>query len=129
MKTYPDWAIKEKKPGTSIKQIGDNYYLYSVTSKHVKGKSYPISIQRYLGKITKEGLIESDKISFIPTKDKLALLKDIFDLNMYNDNDIKLIENLPILVIGKTYYTGHINKKIEKILLKHFSYEDCVIYE
>ena len=79
MKRYPDWVEKEHIKGTSIKQIGDNYYLYSVTSKYSKDKGYPVSIQRYIDKIIKDGLIEPDKISFIPTKDKLALLKNLSD--------------------------------------------------
>ena len=37
-KIYPDWVEKEHVKGTSIKQIGENYYLYECTSKKVKGK-------------------------------------------------------------------------------------------
>ena len=128
MKRYPDWVENEHIKGTSIKQIGDNYYLYSVTSKYSKDKGYPISIQRYIGKITKDGLIEPDKISFIPTKDKLALLKNVISLDLYNIVDKAAIENLPVLVINGNYYTGNIASKIEKILIKHLDYKDGVIY-
>lgn len=128
MKRYPDWVEKQHIKGTSIKQIGDNYYLYSVTSKYSKDKGYPISIQRYIGKITKDGLIEPDKISFIPTKDKLALLKNVISLDLYNIVDKAQIENLPVLVINGNYYTGNITSKIEKILMKHLDYRDGVIY-
>lgn len=128
MKRYPDWVEKLHIKGTSIKQIGDNYYLYSVTSKYSKDKGYPISIQRYIGKITKDGLIEPDKISFIPTKDKLALLKNVISLDLYNIVDKAAIENLPVLVINGNYYTGNIASKIEKILIKHLDYRDGVIY-
>ena len=127
-KTYPDWVEKQHIKGTSIKQIGDNYYLYSVTSKYVKGRRYPVGIQRYIGKITEDGLIEPDKISFIPSKDKLSLLKNVISLNLYNDVDRSLIENLPVLVINGNYYTGYISSKIEKILIKHLDYKDGVIY-
>ena len=40
MKKYPDWVEKYHIPGTTLKQIGDNYYLYSSTSKYDKNKSY-----------------------------------------------------------------------------------------
>lgn len=128
MKRYPDWVEKQHIKGTSIKQIGDNYYLYSVTSKHSKDKGYPVSIQRYIGKITKEGLIEPDKISFIPSKDKLSLLKNVISLDLYNVSDKAQIENLPVLVINGNFYTGNITSKIEKILIKHLDYKDGVIY-
>lgn len=128
MKRYPDWVEKQHIKGTSIKQIGDNYYLYSVTSKHSKDKGYPVSIQRYIGKITQDGLIEPDKISFIPTKDKLTLLKNVLSLDLYNIVDKAQIENLPVLVINGNYYTGNITSKIENILIKHLDYKDGVIY-
>lgn len=51
-KIYPDWVEKQHVKGTSIKQIRDNYYLYSVTSHYSKEKGYPVSEQRYIGKIT-----------------------------------------------------------------------------
>lgn len=128
MKRYPDWVEKQHIKGTSIKQIGDNYYLYSVTSKHSKDKGYPVSIQRYIGKITQDGVIEPDKISFIPTKDKLTLLKNVLSLDLYNIVDKAQIENLPVLVINGNYYTGNITSKIENILIKHLDYKDGVIY-
>jgi len=128
VKRYPDWVEKQHIKGTSIKQIGDNYYLYSVTSKHSKDKGYPVSIQRYIGKITQDGVIEPDKISFIPTKDKLTLLKNVLSLDLYNIVDKAQIENLPVLVINGNYYTGNITSKIENILIKHLDYKDGVIY-
>lgn len=128
MKRYPDWVEKQHIKGTSIKQIGEHYYLYSVTSKYSKDKGYPVSIQRYVGKITKDGLIEPDKISFIPSKDKLTLLKNVVSLDLYNIVDKAAIENLPVLVINGNYYTGNIASKTEKILIKHLDYKDGVIY-
>ena len=128
-KTYPDWVERHHTKGTSIKQIRDNYYLYSSTSKYVKGKPYPIGIQHYIGKITKDGLIEPEKINFVPSRDKLALLKDKVDLSKYNDSDLKLIANLPIIIIAKDYYaTGAVSSSIEKILEKHLNYKEGFIY-
>ena len=81
-KIYPDWVEKHHTKGTTIKQIGDNYYLYSATSKYNKDKGYATSIQRYIGRITKEdGLIKAETISFMPSRDKISLLKDCFDLS------------------------------------------------
>ena len=125
MKSYPSWVENHHIKGTSIKQIGDNYYLYSVTSKYSKEKGYPISIQRYIGKITKEdGLIEPNKISFIPGKDKLVLFKDCFDLSLYSTSDINLIKDIPVINIDNRYYVGNISSKLIKIIDKHYSYSE-----
>ena len=129
MKVYPDWVLSQKRPGTTIREVKGKYYLYTATSKYVKGKKYPVTIQKYIGKITKDGLIEPDKISFIPTKDNLALLKDVMPLDGYNDADLAIIENLPVLIIDRVIYTGKISSKIEKILMKHLDYREGVIYE
>ncbi len=128
VKKYPDWVNKAHIPGTSIKQIGDNYYLYSVTSKYDKSKGYPVSIQRYVGKITKDGLIKPETISFMPSKDKLYLLKDCLDISMYSISQQEVIKYLPVLSINGVYYTGAVSSKIEKILMKHFDYKEGAIY-
>lgn len=129
MKVYPDWVLAQKRPGTTIREVKGKYYLYTATSKYVKGKKYPVTIQKYIGKITKDGLIEPERVSFIPTKDNLALLKDVMPLDSYNDADLALIENLPVLIIDRVIYTGKISSKIEKILMKHLDYREGVIYE
>lgn len=128
IKKYPNWVNKQHAPGTSIKQIGDNYYLYSVTSKYDKNKGYPVSIQRYIGKITKDGLIKPETVSFIPSKDKLYLLKDCLDISMFTSIQQKAIKDLPVLFINGVYYTGSISSKVEKILTKHFDYKEGAIY-
>lgn len=128
-KTYPDWVEKHHIKGTSIKQIRDNYYLYSSTSKYIKGRPYPIGIQHYIGKITKDGLIEPEKINFVVSRDKLALLQDKVDLSKYDDSDLKLIANLPIIVIANNYYaTGAVSSLVEKVLKKHLNYSEGYIY-
>ena len=64
-KVYPDWVEKHHTKGTSVKQIRDNYYLYAVTSHYSREKGYPVSEQRYIGKITEEGLIVGGEILFL----------------------------------------------------------------
>ena len=108
MKVYPDRVLSQKRPGTTLREVKGKYYLYTATLKYVKGKRYPVTIQKYIGKITKNGLIEPDKISFIPTKDCLALLKAVVPLDNFNDADLALIESLPVLIIDRAIYTGRI---------------------
>lgn len=127
MKVYPDWVIKHKKSGTSIKQIGDNYYLYACTSKYDKNKGYPVSIQRYIGRITEGGLIEPEKITFIPGKDKIVLMKDEFDLSMFTDKEKELIENIPLIKVLDKYYTGLLPSKVITTINKYYALEEGVL--
>lgn len=86
--TYPDWVEEYHKDGTSIKQIGDNYYLYNVSSKRIKGKKYPVVTQKYVGKITKDGITRTYSLRFIPGETFILSLKDALKLNYI---DIKLL--------------------------------------
>ena len=126
-KIYPDWVEKQHVKGTSIKQIRDNYYLYSATSHYSKEKGYPVSEQRYIGKITPDGLIEAEKITFIPGIDKFILLRDVVDLGAVKKADCELLGSIPVLVIGKDVYTGRLNRKQTAALKSNFNYENGVI--
>ena len=126
-KVYPDWVEKHHTKGTSIKQIRDNYYLYAVTSHYSREKGYPISEQRYIGKITEDGLIEPDKISFIPGVDQLVLFRDVSDLSVLGETERQLIAEMPVLKIGSCAYTGHLNRKQIAVLKLHFNYDNGVI--
>lgn len=59
MSRYPDWVNAYKEKGTSIKKVGNSYYLYQSTSKRVAGKKYPQPVQKFIGTITREGLVKS----------------------------------------------------------------------
>lgn len=60
-KVYPDWVKAHKVRGTTIKKVGTNYYLYKHTSKRVPGKKYPQPVDTYIGVITPDGVMESQK--------------------------------------------------------------------
>lgn len=126
-KIYPDWVEKHHTKGTSVKQIRGNYYLYSVTSHYSRERGYPVSEQRYIGKITEDGLIEPDKISFIPGVDRLVLFRDIFDLSELSESEKQILNEIPILKIGSCAYTGHLNRKQISVLKLHFNYDNGVI--
>lgn len=59
MSNYPDWVNAFKEKGTSVKKVGNEYYLYRSTSKRVPGKKYPQPVQEYIGAITREGVIKT----------------------------------------------------------------------
>jgi len=56
--SYPKWVLAQKRKGTEVRKLNDNYYLYKVSSKWdpKKGRARKIT-EKYLGKITPEGLI------------------------------------------------------------------------
>jgi hypothetical protein len=66
MSNYPDWVNAFKEKGTSVKKVGNEYYLYRSTSKRVPGKKYPQPVEEYIGTITKEGVVKT-KVKKIST--------------------------------------------------------------
>ena len=60
-KKYPDWVQKYRAKGTTVKKKGDSYYLYKRTSRRVKGKKYPQPVDTYIGVITPDGVVKSNK--------------------------------------------------------------------
>ena len=60
-KVYPEWVQKHKTRGTSVRRVGNNYYLYKHSSKRVSGKKNPVPSDTYIGRITPEGIIKSGK--------------------------------------------------------------------
>ena len=60
-KKYPDWVQEKRVRGTTVKKKGDTYYLYKRTSRRVPGKKYPQPVDTYIGIITPEGVIKSEK--------------------------------------------------------------------
>lgn len=60
-KRYPDWVQEYRTRGTTVKKRGDTYYLYKRTSRRVEGKKYPQPVDTYIGVITPDGVIPSNK--------------------------------------------------------------------
>lgn len=60
-KVYPEWVQKYRERGTTIKKKGDSYYLYKRTSKRVPGKKYPQPVDTYVGIITPDGIIQTQR--------------------------------------------------------------------
>jgi len=55
---YPQWVISQKQKGQEIKKIGNNYYLYEVSSFYSKEKKSTVKKSgKYLGRLTEKGLL------------------------------------------------------------------------
>lgn len=72
----PEWVQKYKTRGTTVKKIGNNYYLYYATSKRVPDKPYPVSCQTYIGKITENGIV-SERVSINVGQTQACLLSEL----------------------------------------------------
>lgn len=72
---YPDWVQKQKTTGTTVKKVGNNYYLYKHSSKRVPGKKNPVPVDTYIGKITPDG-IEKSGSKKVDTNDIEVFVKE-----------------------------------------------------
>ena len=88
---YPDWVEKYKEKSTSVKKIGDSYYLYRVTSERVAGKKHPVSRQTYIGKITEKG-VERAGIRIVPEKTIAKILGELVPSVDIHLRDVVLIK-------------------------------------
>ena len=114
---FPDWVLRNKRPCTTIKKIGNNYYLYYASSLYDPVKKGPKAVQYYIGKISKDGVI-SDRILIDPGKCQTFKLADLFiDI----DDDLK---DLDVLKAKNACYLLKCDqKKIDKLIMKGL-YED-----
>ena len=60
-KKYPEWVQQYRERGTTVKKRGDSYYLYKRTSRRVPGKKYPQPVDTFIGVITRDGVVASEK--------------------------------------------------------------------
>lgn len=60
-KVYPDWVQAYRTKGMTVKMKGDSYYLYKRTSRRVPGKKYPQPVDTYVGIITPEGVVKTNR--------------------------------------------------------------------
>lgn len=63
MRPKPEWLAKYKRPGTIIKDNGTYWGLYSNKSVRVPGKKNPQPIQKYIGKVTEDGVLVNVEIN------------------------------------------------------------------
>ena len=74
-RVYPDWVQEQKTTGTTVKKVGNNYYLYKHSSKRVPGKKNPVPVDTYIGKITPAG-IEKSGSKKVDTNDTEVIVRE-----------------------------------------------------
>lgn len=68
---YPEWVQEQRVKGTTVKKVGNTYYLYKRTSKRIPGKKYPQPVDKYIGIITPDGVIERKRQQLATTSIKV----------------------------------------------------------
>ena len=68
---YPEWVQEQRVKGTTVKRVGNTYYLYKRTSKRIPGKKYPQPVDKYIGIITPDGVIERNRQQLATTSIKV----------------------------------------------------------
>ena len=123
---YPKWVEKYHTEGTSIKEKNGNYYLYKVSSKRVKGKKYPVSVQKYIGKITEESLIEPDRVYFTPGVDKVIPIVEL--CNKIMEKDLEILSKIYVIKIDEDYYCGNLSTKKISVIKRYLNIENNKIW-
>ena len=110
--SFPTWVVKQQRPATTIKKIGDNYYLYYASSVYDPAKKKAKAVQSYLGKITESGVI-NDRIMINPGK------CEVIKLGLLVSDISKDLKKLDVLKTGKAYYLLKSDqRKIDKLIKK-----------
>ena len=66
MNNLPDWVLKFKKKGMEIRNFGDHYYAYEVSSKYDKKLKRARKVTgNYMGVITKDGIVKRSSVAGI----------------------------------------------------------------
>ena len=106
---FPDWVNKFKTKSSTIKKIGNNYYLYKATSYYDSSSKKPVSIQEYIGKITADG-VQTKKILLDLSEVEVVPLNSIYTSTTYNLNNIYLLK------FKSEYYFSKLSKQQLKIV-------------
>jgi hypothetical protein len=67
MPAYPEWVNQYRERGTSVKKVGNTYYLYKTRSVRIPGKKNPQPQSEYIGIITPQG-VERTGVKKLETK-------------------------------------------------------------
>jgi len=91
---HPEWVLKHKAKGTEIRKIGNNYYLYKISSKwDSKHKRTKKVTDEYLGAIKPDGLIKPKKKRVLESL-KFISVKEFGATNYLWEENQDIVEQL-----------------------------------
>ena len=116
-RVHPDWALKQKKPGTELRYIRGNYYLYGVSSKWNKEKKRAQKVTgKILGKVTENGFVESARRRILDGESKVE------------NADIPTIKSISTKSAGLGCFLEPLLSDVLAALRKHFDGDADSIY-
>ena len=114
-RVHPDWALKQKRPGTELRYIRGHYYLYGVSSKWNKEKKHSQKVTgKILGKVTENGFIESSRRQTLDGK--------------FKAETASTIKSISTKSAGLGYFLEPLLSDVLTALRKHFEGEADTIY-
>ncbi len=115
---YPEWAIKFKTKGTTLRKKGkDSYYLFKIHSERRKGKKYPFLIQdELIGTITEEGIKYNTNRLIDVTNLNIISFNEFYLFKQFNDDEKAAFSNIYLLKIKNKWFFSKLNEKQVKIL-------------
>lgn len=112
-RVHPDWALKQKRPGTELRYIRGIYYLYGVSSKWNKEKKRAQKVTgKILGKVTENGFVESARRQTLDGKSKA----------------IFTIKSISTKSVGLGCFLNPLLSDVLEALRKHFDGDADAIY-
>jgi transposase len=116
-RVHPDWALKQKRPGTELRYIRGIYYLYGVSSKWNKEKKRAQKVTgKILGRVTENGFIESARRQILDAKSDI------------NNAAATTIKSISTKSIGLEHFLAPMLSDVLGALRKHFDGDADAIY-
>ena len=121
MSNLPDWVLKYKEKGTTIRKINNKYYKYKVHSERREGKSYPVLVQdELLGTITEDGFVPSKRKFIVPSDLEVRTLysfqnEGIF-IERYGSQQIEIMKTIYLVNIGGKWYITKLNEEQKQFI-------------
>lgn len=116
-RVHPDWALKQKRPGTELRYIRGIYYLYGVSSKWNKEKKRAQKVTgKILGRVTENGFIESARRQILDGKSKVE------------NAEMPAIKSISTKSAGLGCFLGPLLSDVLAALRKYFDGDADAIY-
>lgn len=117
---FPEWArrVKEQYQGTQLRRVGNNIYLYAVTSRRIPGKKYPVLFQSYMGIVTQAGLVEPQSFQFRPMETEVCLLENLPGVSgvVFTADEWKTVRHICLVRNGDNWFYPGLSSSEEQIL-------------
>ena len=133
MNKLPDWVLKYKTKGIEIRDFGDRYYAYEVTSRYDKALKRARKVTgKYLGVVTRDGIVKKSSmmgirgdyeygnialIYGIAEKTVIPILREAFPYmyrRIISYSILRLINPLPMKSVSHLYEKTYLSRVMDE---------------